>query len=230
MVDFRESDKKIWKTYNVLYSQMNIFKAQFFTYKERNITTKRVISVWFIQFSTYFYHICMYIYIYIYVCVCVCVRACVYMCVYIYVYIYRYMYVSEYLCGCAWVYTYIYVYIYISWPTVVEGHPKAPFSIATTPRCILGPYSFSWIFPFPLDPYLLMLSVKQESINYHFLSLWCDPTWDWTLVSWAINEYICINIYIYIYSCIYIYVYMRICTHMCTHVSKYVLIYARVYI
>ena len=28
-----------------------------------------------------------------------------------------------------------------------------------------------------------MLSVKQNSIKYHFLSLWYDSTWDWTPVS-----------------------------------------------
>ena len=29
--------------------------------------------------------------------------------------------------------------------TIVEGNPKAPFSIATTPRCRGGRYSFPWI-------------------------------------------------------------------------------------
>ena len=28
-----------------------------------------------------------------------------------------------------------------------------------------------------------MLSVKQVSIKYHFLSLWYDSIWDWTQVS-----------------------------------------------
>ena len=31
--------------------------------------------------------------------------------------------------------------------TVVEGDPKAPFTIATTPRCRWGHYSFPWIAP-----------------------------------------------------------------------------------
>ena len=31
--------------------------------------------------------------------------------------------------------------------TLVEGDPKAPFSIATTPRCRGGCYSFPWIAP-----------------------------------------------------------------------------------
>ena len=33
-----------------------------------------------------------------------------------------------------------------------------------------------------------MLSVKQGSIKYHFLSLWYDSTLDWTQVSRAIGE------------------------------------------
>ena len=34
-----------------------------------------------------------------------------------------------------------------------------------------------------------MLSVKQGSIKYHFLSLWYDSTWDWTAVSRTIGEH-----------------------------------------
>ena len=34
-----------------------------------------------------------------------------------------------------------------------------------------------------------MLSVKQGSIKYHFVSLWYDSTWDWTLVSQTIGEH-----------------------------------------
>ena len=52
--------------------------------------------------------------------------------------------------------------------TVVEGNLKAPFSIATT--TLLG------LLHFTLDPYLIMLSVKQGSIKYHFLNLWHDLT------------------------------------------------------
>ena len=72
--------------------------------------------------------------------------------------------------------------------TIVEGNPKAPFSIATTPRCRGGRYSFpGWLY-FTLDLHLIMLSVKQGGIKYHFLSLWYDSTWDWTQVSRAIGE------------------------------------------
>ena len=86
--------------------------------------------------------------------------------------------------------------------TIVEGNPKAPFSIATTRRCRGGRYSFPGLLYFTLDPYLIMLSVKQGDIKYHFLSLWYDATWDWTHVSRAIGEhYIYIYIYIYTHTC-----------------------------
>ena len=53
--------------------------------------------------------------------------------------------------------------------TIVEGDPKAPFSIATTPRCRGGRYSIPWIAPLYLEPYLIMLSVKQGGIKFHYL-------------------------------------------------------------
>ena len=68
-----------------------------------------------------------------------------------------------------------------------EGNPKDPFSIATTPRCRGGRYSFPWIAP--LDSTLIMLSVEQDSIKYHFLSLWYDSTWDWTQISRTIGKH-----------------------------------------
>ena len=53
-------------------------------------------------------------------------------------------------------------------PIVVEGDQKAPFSIATTLRCRGGRYSFPSIAPLHLDTYLILLSVKQGGIKYHF--------------------------------------------------------------
>ena len=47
--------------------------------------------------------------------------------------------------------------------TLGEGNPK---SVATTPRCRWIQYSIPWIAP--LDAYLIMLSVKQGDIKYHF--------------------------------------------------------------
>ena len=70
------------------------------------------------------------------------------------------------------------VYIKVKLATFVEGDPKAPFSIATTPKCKRWCYSIPWIAP--LDPYLKMMSLKQGGIKYHFLSLWYGSTWGWT--------------------------------------------------
>ena len=61
------------------------------------------------------------------------------------------------------------VCIKIKLATLVEGDPKALFSIATPIPVLLH---------FTLDPYLIMLSVNLGGIKYHFLSLWHDSTWD----------------------------------------------------
>ena len=34
-----------------------------------------------------------------------------------------------------------------------------------------------------------MLSVKQGGVKYHFLSIWYDSTWDWTLVPCTIGKH-----------------------------------------
>ena len=41
-----------------------------------------------------------------------------------------------------------------------------------------GATPFPGLLHFTLDPYLIMLSIKQGGIKYHFLSLWYDLTWD----------------------------------------------------
>ena len=53
------------------------------------------------------------------------------------------------MCECL----YIYIYIY-SWLTIVKSDLKDPFSIATTPMCGGGHYSFLLIPPLSFDPYL----------------------------------------------------------------------------
>ena len=52
--------------------------------------------------------------------------------------------------------------------TLVEGDPKAFFSIATTRSCGKGATPFPGLLHFTLDPYLFMLSIKQGGIKYHF--------------------------------------------------------------
>ena len=68
--------------------------------------------------------------------------------------------------------------------SLIEGDLKATFSIAIH----WGVTPFPELFYFTLDPYLIMLSVKQDGIKYHFFSLWDDLTWDWTPVFQTIGE------------------------------------------
>ena len=50
-------------------------------------------------------------------------------------------------------------------------------------------YYVTWLHHLTLDPYLIMmLSVNQSDIKYHFLSLWYDSIWDWTPTNRAIVE------------------------------------------
>ena len=57
---------------------------------------------------------------------------------------------------------------------LAEGDPKAPFSIATTPRFKGGRY----LLQSTLDTNLKMLNVNQGTIKYYFLSLWYDSSKD----------------------------------------------------
>ena len=52
--------------------------------------------------------------------------------------------------------------------TVVDGDQKALFSISITPRCRGGRTPFPELLHFTLDTYLILLSVKQGGIKYHF--------------------------------------------------------------
>ena len=69
--------------------------------------------------------------------------------------------------------------------TLIEGDPKATFSITTTTP-------FPGLLHFTLDLYLIMLSVKQGCLKYHFFEslVWLDlglnpgllDHWQWTIL------------------------------------------------
>ena len=61
--------------------------------------------------------------------------------------------------------------------------------VCATLNCRGGHYTLSLDCSTTLDPYLIMLSVKQRGMKYHFLSLSYDSTRDWTLVFRTINEH-----------------------------------------
>ena len=52
--------------------------------------------------------------------------------------------------------------------TEVDGNPKDSLLIATTPTFSGGATLFPGLLHFTLDKYLIMLSVKQGGIKYHF--------------------------------------------------------------
>ena len=70
--------------------------------------------------------------------------------------------------------------------------------LSTVTRCLPFQYILYWgvrvgaIFTqeklhFILDTYLIMLSIEQGIIKYHFFNLWYNTTWNWTLISRAIS-------------------------------------------
>ena len=73
--------------------------------------------------------------------------------------------------------------------TIVEGDPKTPFSIATTPRCRRGYYTISWVASLYTcsSPYSAECLARRHQVP--FLSLWYDSTLDWTLVSRILGEH-----------------------------------------
>ena len=80
----------------------------------------------------------IYIYIYVYTVANVLDVGIVIIIIIIYIYIYIYVYI--------YIYIYILDFIYLV-DKRNQGRPRAPFSIATTPRCRGGPYPFPPITP-----------------------------------------------------------------------------------
>ena len=93
----------------------------------------------------------------------------------------------ENACGHKWI-------IKVKLVTLVEGNPKAPISIATTPRCWGGCYSILWITP--LYPWFLPYNAKCEAMQHQVLFfkslVWLDmelnpglPDYWWTHKSFS---------------------------------------------
>ena len=72
--------------------------------------------------------------------------------------------------------------------TIVESYPKAPFQYLLHRGVGRGATPFPGLLYFTLDTYLILVSVKQGGIKYHFKNLCYDATWEWTQVSWTIGE------------------------------------------
>ena len=124
-----------------------------------------------------------------------------------------------------WNLYYIYIYIYKSKVgDHSRGWPEGSLSDSLLHQGVgEGATPFPGLLHFTLDLYLIMLSVKQGGIKYHFLSLWYDSTWERTQVSWTIGEHsnrlANVRLYIYIFNSMgaylqpiefYIYIYIYI--------------------
>ena len=85
--------------------------------------------------------------------------------------------------------TNLYFRFIIKLATIVEGDPRAPFSIATPPRCTEGRYSFPWIAP--LYSASIPFNAERQTRRHQlpFSSLWYDSTWEWTPVSRVIGKH-----------------------------------------
>ena len=103
-------------------------------------------------------------------------------------------------------YIYIYIYIYreiereifvYKLAIVVVSNLKAPFSITTTPRYSEGRYSFLWIAPLILDPFLIILSVKQGGYKFFEslvpFDLWLNPG---LLEQWRTSFFVFVILYV----------------------------------
>ena len=95
-----------------------------------------------------------------------------------------------------------------------RGWPEGSLFDSLLHQCVgEGATPFPRLLHFTLDPYLIMLSVKQGGIKYHFFSLWYESTWDRTQVSRAIGEHsnrqANVRYQIYIYN-VYIYIFFSL--------------------
>ena len=77
------------------------------------------------------------------------------------------------------------IYIEVKLMTIVEGDPEAPFSVATTPKCRVGRYSFPGLLHLPLIRTLQcwVLSKKASSIIFDRPVGWAviDPATKWSM-------------------------------------------------
>ena len=70
-----------------------------------------------------------------------------------------------------------------------RGRPEDSLFISYYTEVQGGAAPFLGLLNFTIESYLIMLSVKQGDIRCHFLSLWYDSIWDWTLVPRAVAEH-----------------------------------------
>ena len=138
------------------------------------------------------------------------------------IYTYKYIYMVLQHWKSLWkklsIYIFMYVCIYISkLATVVVGDQKAPFSIATTPRCWEGCYSFPWITLLYswYVPYVAEWEARRYLVPFLKSLVWRDLGLNPSLPGhwrtlYPLDQYIyivcvcvCVSVSVYVY-CVYI--------------------------
>ena len=108
-------------------------------------------------------------------------------------------------------YFHFWFYSTVSLLTVVEGDPKAPFSIATTLRCWGEHFSFPWIAPLTFDQSLIPYSAdcwtRRHQVPFLKSLVWTQLGIEPQSLRPLANILAILPIYIYIYI-IYIYIYI----------------------
>ena len=74
-------------------------------------------------------------------------------------------------------------------PRTVTITPRAPPLINNKDTFCVEESATPFLDCSTLPSVLYNANVKQGGIKYHFLSLWYDSTWDWTLVPQTIGEH-----------------------------------------
>ena len=83
------------------------------------------------------------------------------------------------------IYTFFWRELKVKLATVVQGNPKAPFYIATTPKCWEDRCSIPWFAPL----YLWSAPYNTECFQIPFLCLWYYSTWHWIPVCRTIGKH-----------------------------------------
>ena len=120
--------------------------------------------------------------IYTRVCVCVCVCVCAKLVSFTHLetvwdYTMVLLFLTFIVDGNVYKISFLHRNFFFFLANTVEGDPNAPFSIATTPRCQGGRYSFPKIaplYPWPL-PYNTECYARRNQVPFFESLVWLDP-------------------------------------------------------
>ena len=123
---------------------------------------------------------------------------------------------------------------------VVEGEPKASYSLGTIPRCSEGCSSIPWIGPLYhwSLPYNAECETGRHRVPFFETLVWLDLGLNgfpdhWWILSLSLSIYIYIYIYIYVCVCVCVCVcmFVRVCAYIYIYIHPmYIYTYIYIYI